>query len=84
MNEKEVFLKRARDGFAHWRATRKGKEPIPKELFQLAAGAVEFSDVPTVAFELGLNTGRLARGLDEVRQLVLASVPKVQAVTATR
>ena len=79
MNEKDVSLKRARDGFAHWRATRKGKEPIPKALFELATRAVEFSDVSSVAFELGLNSGRLARGLDEVRQMALASVPHVQS-----
>ena len=82
MNGKDVSLKRARDGFAHWRATRKGKEPIPKALFELAARAVEFSDVSSVAFELGLNTGRLARGLDEVRLMALASVPNAQSQPA--
>ena len=82
MNGKDVSLKSARDGFAHWRATRKGKEPIPKALFELAARAVEFSDVSSVAFELGLNTGRLARGLDEVRLMALASVPNAQSQPA--
>ena len=51
-------------------------------MFELAARAVEFSDVSSVAFELGLNTGRLARGLDEVRLMALASVPNAQSQPA--
>ena len=60
MDRKEIALKRARDDFAHWRATRKAKEPIPKKLLQLAARAEELSDVSSVAFEstfIGARSG---------------------------
>lgn len=83
MNGKEVAFRRARDGFAQWRANRKGKEPIPKELFRLAARAVEFSDVSTVAFELGLNHGRLVRGLKETRQSPSASLANTRPAVTT-
>lgn len=82
MDGKEIALKRVRDGFAHWRATRKAKEPIPNELFQLAARAVEFSDVSSVAFELGLNHGRLVRGLAENQAAGAACLPKTNPSAA--
>jgi hypothetical protein len=82
MDRKEIALKRARDGFAHWRATRKAKEPIPKELFQLAARAVELSDVSSVAFELGLNHGRLVRGLADNQTSEAAPLLKANSSAA--
>lgn len=67
MSEKEVVLKQAREAFLNWRATRMGKGSIPEELFELAARLVSLSDLSFVASELGLNRGRLAQGLEELK-----------------
>lgn len=67
MSEKEVVLKQVREAFLNWRATRMGKGFIPEELFELAARLVSLSDLSFVARELGLNRGRLAQGIEELK-----------------
>ena len=67
MSEKEVVLKKVREAFLNWRATRMGKGSIPEELFELAARLVSLSDLSFVARELGLNRGRLAQGIEELK-----------------